>query len=67
MTYASKIEELIAERDALRKDAERYRKLREMHWSTGPLCVVQNPSDDKIRLGTVCPSREQLDEAIDAA
>ena len=35
MSYAGKIEELVAERDALRKDAERYRYLRKNFASVG--------------------------------
>jgi len=54
------------ELDALRKDAERYRWLREQHWSEAEICVVTNPKD-AIKLGYYCPSSVRLDSAIDAA
>jgi hypothetical protein len=57
---------LIAENEGLRKDAERYRTLREMHWFDGPLAVVRNPKD-QVKLGSFCPSRENLDAEVDAA
>ncbi|MDA8485111.1 hypothetical protein NNO07_18755 [Pseudomonas resinovorans] len=52
--------------EALRKDAGRYRALREMNWCHGPLAVVADPYS-RIKLGSDCPSRDRLDEAIDAA
>ena len=60
---------ILALLDALseaRRDAERYRWLRERHWSQNGLCVVVNASHN-IVLGTDCPSRELLDAAIDSA
>lgn len=48
----------------LRKDAERYRVLRDMHWSTHPYCVVSMPKEN-VRLGAFCPSHEGLDSALD--
>lgn len=51
---------------ALRKDAERYRWLREQDWNTGLLAVVSEPKS-AIKLGYDAPSRQRLDEAIDAA
>lgn len=51
---------------ALRKDAERYRWLREQGWWDGPLVVVRNPKE-AIKLGHDAPSLHRLDAAIDAA
>lgn len=51
---------------ALRRDAERYRKLRVMHWNESPLCVVADPKR-AVRLGYDCPSGERLDAMLDAA
>lgn len=47
------------------KDAERYRKLRAMDWFDGPFAVVTLPKE-AVRPGTDCPSRERLDELLDA-
>lgn len=47
------------------KDAERYRKLRAMSWFDGPLAVVTRPRET-VKLGADCPSRERLDELLDA-
>ena len=52
--------------DVLQADAERYRWLREQHWSTSAMAVITNPIDNA-RLGTFCPSEKLLDDAIDAA
>jgi len=57
--------DMAAERDTLKADAERYRKLRDMNWYDGPLCVVRAPKG-KVRPGTDCPSRERLDEVLDS-
>jgi hypothetical protein len=57
------IEEEIA---GMRRDAERYRWLREQHWNTSPLAVVCNPKD-AVKLGHDLPSLERLDAAIDVA
>lgn len=48
------------------KDAARYRWLREQHWGDSKFAVVSNPKT-AVNLGSICPSRELLDEAIDAA
>lgn len=48
----------------LQRDAERYRALRKMHWSTGKLAVVFNPKDN-VYLGATCPSEERLDTLVD--
>lgn len=48
------------------KDAERYRWLREQHWSTDTIAVVLNPKQ-AVKLGYVCPYDSLLDETIDAA
>jgi hypothetical protein len=52
--------------EADRKDAERYRWLREQHWSYNTFCVVQQPKS-AVRIGQTCPFRGELDAAIDAA
>lgn len=57
---------LLAERDALVKDAERYRWLRMADWWNSQLCVIRDPKQ-QAKPGTDCPSRDRLDEAIDAA
>lgn len=62
---ARKVCELEKERDSFRRDAERWRKLRDMHWSCSPLAVVQDPKK-ACHLGSVMPSGAQLDEAVDA-
>lgn len=62
----SDYEALQAECEKLRKDAERYRALRSMHWYDSPLAVVCNPKV-AIKPGSDCPSVERLDAAIDAA
>jgi len=48
------------------KDAERYRWLRMADWWNSPLCVIRDPKQ-QAKPGTDCPSRDRLDEAIDAA
>ena len=48
----------------MRADAERYRKLRQQHWYDSPIAVVVNPKQS-IKMGSVCPSEERLDEIID--
>ena len=50
----------------LRKDAERYRWLREQSWDAGELCIVSQPKH-AVKLGHDCPSLFRLDDAIDAA
>ena len=55
-----------AEVDALRKDAERYRRLRSFHWNDSPLAVVRDPRR-QVKLGADCPSGDILDTVIDAA
>ncbi|KJJ61525.1 hypothetical protein RT21_20005 [Pseudomonas sp. 10B238] len=62
----SDYEALLAERDAAQKDAERYRWLRMADWWNSPLCVIRDPKQ-QAKPGTDCPSRDRLDEAIDAA
>ena len=61
-------DELVAENERLReleRDAERYRFLRECHWSESPLCVVVDPKT-MVKLGADCPTTTRLDDAIDA-
>lgn len=57
---------LIAENAALRKDAERYRFLRQQHWNDSEFAVVCQPKK-ALKLGFDCPSKERLDAAIDKA
>ena len=47
-------------------NADRYRWLREQHWNDSKFAVVSNPKT-AVNLGSICPSRELLDAAIDAA
>lgn len=47
-----------------KRDANRYRALREMHWSLKKLAVVRA---EDLPLGRMCYSGDYLDEAIDAA
>jgi hypothetical protein len=68
MTYAAKIEELIAERDKLRaelaelrRDAERYRWLRDAEDRSYVALAMENGSEP------VWISGDELDAAIDAA
>lgn len=61
-----KVNQLRAEVEALKKDAERYRWLRMADWWNSPLCVIRDPKQ-QAKPGTDCPSRDRLDEAIDAA
>jgi hypothetical protein len=51
---------------ALLEDAARYRWLRRQDWDSGALAVVADPKA-AVKLGHDCPSRERLDDAIDAA
>lgn len=51
------------ETDEYQTDANRYRHLRELHWSDGKLTVTLA---ENVKLGVVCPSGERLDAAIDA-
>lgn len=48
----------------LERDAARYRWLREQNWSSSKFAVVSNPKS-AVNLGSICPSRELLDEAVD--
>lgn len=66
IVLASQRDSLRAEVEALRKDAERYRWLREQQWNTSPICAVTRPKD-AVKLGHDCPSLDRLDAAIDAA
>lgn len=50
--------------DVLRKDAERYRWLRNQYWETSKLCVVARPKD-AVKIGHWCPSGEYLDDVVD--
>lgn len=70
LSHIASLESHLASKDAeierLRADAERYRWLRMQNWHDGALCVVRDPYK-AVRLGFDCPSRERLDEFIDAA
>ena len=48
------------------QDAARYQFLRSNNWNESAIFVVAG-SKECVRLGTDCPSRERLDEAIDNA
>jgi hypothetical protein len=50
--------------EALRRDAERYRFLRNMHWSDGGLVVARA---GHLSVGTTTYSLVLLDEAVDSA
>ncbi len=54
---------LAIENHKLRRDADRYRTLRAMHWSDKKLTVVR---PDDLKLGTKTFSVEQLDEVVDS-
>jgi hypothetical protein len=62
---ADLIEQQAAELAAARKDAERYRTLREQFWMTSNLFVVAG-GKARVVLGTDCPSLDRLDAMIDA-
>lgn len=49
---------------AIKRDAERYRWLREQHWNEAKLCVVAQPKNS-VKLGCDCPSFDRLDNLID--
>jgi hypothetical protein len=59
------------ENSELRKDAERYRWLRQCNWFDSEVCVLRHPRSVLTRggggLGADCPSLYRLDEAIDTA
>ena len=57
---------LAAEVERLRKDAGRYQWLRGQFWHKSSLFVVQGDKSN-VMLGTRCPSKSSLDDAIDAA
>jgi len=61
----ARIAELEAEVSGLRVDAERWRKLRGMHWSNEDDFTVTRGRS--VKLGFLAYSGEQLDAAIDAA
>ena len=44
--------------------AERYKYLRERHWSDSDICCVTKPKDN-VLLGSWCPHGELLDKYID--
>jgi len=52
------------ENDRDKIDAERYRKLRVMHWNDGGIAVVEEVSS--IKLGSRTLTLERLDAALDA-
>jgi hypothetical protein len=51
---------------AVLRDAERYRWLREQHWSDGRIAVVTDPKSN-VKLGSRCLSIDLLDLEIDTA
>lgn len=56
---------VLAVAKAVRVQADRYVRVRRSHWSISPFCVVRDPLKN-VKLGSVCPSGEQLDELVDA-
>lgn len=60
------IDQLKAENEALRRDAKRYRFLRNQHWPVAELAVVCNPKVS-VKLGHDCPSGDRLDQQVDGA
>ncbi len=63
---ASALAALRAQLTEAQADAARYRWLREQHWSSSSMCVVDSPKTS-VQLGSRCPSRELLDADIDDA
>lgn len=61
---ADAIEALLDRVEKAEKDAERYRWLRERYWTKGGLVVTEVKN---VRLGAMCPTEKNLDEAIDSA
>lgn len=59
-------DQLKAESEALRRDAKRYRFLRNQHWPVAELAVVCNPKVS-VKLGHDCPSGDRLDQQVDGA
>ncbi|MFK3815108.1 hypothetical protein ACI2KG_00610 [Pseudomonas sp. NPDC089407] len=59
-------DQLKAENEALRRDARRYRFLRNQHWPVAELAVVCNPKVS-VKLGYDCPSGDRLDQQVDGA
>jgi len=49
----------------LRRDADRYRAIRKLHWHDSEYCFVHNPIEN-VKLGVMCPSENQLDAIADA-
>ena len=49
----------------LRKDAERYRKLRALHWTQFPKVIVAEFAHLDLRVGTMTYSGDRLDELLD--
>lgn len=49
-----------------KRDAQRYRWLREQHWSDNVVGIVRHPGE-VLKLGTVCYSDASLDRLIDEA
>ena len=66
LVVAQERDQLNAEIEALRRDAERYRWLRSQHWNESDMAVACHPKKS-VKLGFDCPSGERLDHAIDAA
>lgn len=61
---SARIAELEHQLAEARKDAERYRWLRNEHWENNRLGVVLRPKD-QTKLGTFIPSGSLLDDTID--
>jgi hypothetical protein len=65
-SFKAERDQLKAENEALRKDAKRYRFLRNQHWPVAELAVVCNPKVS-VKLGHDCPSGDRLDQQVDGA
>lgn len=50
---------------AWRRDAKRYRAMRNLNWHDSKHCLVSKPRDN-VKLGSDCPSGERFDAVADA-
>lgn len=50
--------------EAVKVDAQRYRRLRQCHWADSQLCVVWHPLK-AVTPGHYCPSGKDLDKLVD--
>lgn len=61
---AADLTKLEQDLEALQRDANRYRALRECTWHSHPMCVVMDPKKT-VRFGAWCPSHTDLDDEVD--